>query len=326
MVNSGIGAEDQSPPIPAVLLFGPTGVGKSDILLRLFPGRGEIISADSMQVYRGMDVGTAKPDPALRAVLPHHLLDIRDPWQGYSVGEFVADADRLAAEIVGRGLLPVVSGGTAFYFKNLLLGLPATPPSLPRVREQLRAELAERGPLSLHAELAGVDPMAAERISAKDAYRILRALEVVRITGLPLSQFTLPSAVREGFRFLVIGLERERSELYRRIDVRVDRMFERGLVGEVRKLLAAGCSFEDPGMKGIGYHELAGRIDGTAKDLEEARELIKRNSRRYAKRQITFFRSLPLARWYHAEDEAGIREAVAHFVDEIGLSLTVSMR
>ncbi len=309
-----------------VLLFGPTGVGKTDILLRLFPDKAEVISADSMQVYRGMDIGTAKPDRALRLTLPHHLIDIRDPCERYSVGEFVADADRLAADIIGRGRLPVVSGGTPFYFKHFLLGLPATPPSVPEVRERLRAELVKVGAAALHAELAGSDPKAAQRISPNDEYRILRALEVLRITGRPLSEFALPRAVRNRFVFLVLGLERERDELNQRIDRRVDLMFERGLPEEVRSLLGAGCSFEDPGMRGIGYREFSGRIERPAGGVEEARELIKRNSRRYAKRQITFFRSLPLVRWHHAEDVDGITEAVAHFVEESGPSLTLSMR
>ena len=309
-----------------MLLFGPTGVGKTDILLRLFPGKGEIISADSMQIYRGMDIGTAKPERGLRAELAHHLIDIRDPCERYSVGEVVADADRLAADITRRDRLPVVSGGTAFYFKHFLLGLPDTPPSVPEVREGLRAELAKVGAAALHAELACADPEAAGRISTNDEYRILRALEVLRITGRPLSQFALPRAVRERFAFLVIGLVRERDELHRRIDRRVDLMFERGLAEEVQSLLAAGYTFDDPGMKGIGYHEFTGRINGSADASEGIRELVKRNSRRYAKRQITFFRSLPLVRWYHAEDVDGIREVVAHFVEETGPSLTDSMR
>ena len=309
-----------------VLLFGPTGVGKTDILLRLFAGTAEVVSADSMQIYRGMDIGTAKPDASLRAALAHHLIDIRDPRERYSVGEFVADADRLVAEITLRDRLPVVSGGTAFYFRHFLLGLPETPPSIPEVRERLRAELVQSGAAALHAELASADPKAAGRIAPKDEYRILRALEVLRITGRPLSQFEVPRAVRARFAFLVIGLERERDELYRRIDRRVDLMFERGLAEEVRSLLGAGYSFDDPGMKGIGYREFAGRIEGAADAMDEIRALIKRNSRRYAKRQITFFRSLPLVRRYHAEDVDGIREALAHFVEERGPSSTTSMR
>lgn len=312
--------------LPVLLLLGPTGVGKTDVLLRLFPGVAEVISADSMQVYRGMDIGTAKPDKALRALLPHHLLDIRDPRTGYNVGEFVADADRLVGEILSRGRLPVVSGGTPFYFKHLLLGMPSTPASDPQLREGLRRELAERGAGALHAELATVDPLSAGRISANDEYRLLRALEVVRMTGRPLSGFAPPSEVRSGFTFLVIGLERNRDDLTARIERRVERMFAQGLVEEVRSLLSSGCSFGDPGMRGIGYRELAGRLDGGEAALAEARDLIVRDTRRYAKRQMTFFRSLPLVQWHNAEELDAIRERVAQFVESSGLASTVSMR
>ncbi len=290
----------------AVLLFGPTGVGKTDLLVRLFSGRGEVVSADSMQVYRGLDIGTAKPTPDLRRAIPHHLVDIRDPRDQYTVGDFVSSAESLIRAIGDGGKVPVVSGGTAYYFRNLIYGLPAAPPADPVVRSELDAECSRAGTEEMHRRLQGADPEAAERISPRDRYRILRALEVIETSGKPLSAFRVPDVPRADVDFLTVGLLRPREELYRRIDARVDAMFRRGLPGEAAGLMKAGLTENDPGMKGIGYREFfLMKRDGCSR-LKDIADRIKADSRRYAKRQITFFRSLPGVTWVHPDDRAAL--------------------
>jgi tRNA dimethylallyltransferase len=293
------------PPIPVFVLFGPTASGKTGILNRLFaPGQAEIVSADSMQVYRGMDIGTAKPSPEERARIPHHLIDIRDPDEQFNVGDFVRLADECCAQIAARGALPVVSGGTGFYLKNFILGLPESPPPDPGIHAALKEELGSRGAVALMAELSQADPKSAARIHVNDTYRLLRALEVFRLSGRPLSSYaapglgtaTGPGPDRSGrYRFLVIGLERDRAELYRRIDLRCAEMFRAGLAGEVRGLWERGYGPGTPGLRAIGYREFFGAAGNyrPAEDLVAVEALVAQNSRHYAKRQITYFASIP---------------------------------
>ncbi|MDR2049455.1 MAG: tRNA (adenosine(37)-N6)-dimethylallyltransferase MiaA [Treponema sp.] len=298
---------------PVLVLFGPTASGKTELLSRLFlektAGRetveAEVVSADSMQVYRGMDIGTAKPSLELRRHLPHHLIDIRNPGEQFNVGDFVRLADLTCADIHSRGKLPVVSGGTGFYLKNFILGLSAAPSSDSAVREALKKELTEKGAEALRKELAEKDGESAARIHINDTYRLLRALEVLRLSGLPLSSFaphetehtTMP---RRRYRFLIVELSRPREELYRRIERRCAEMFRTGLAGEVAGLFSKGYTPEDPGMRAIGYREFfvedpapAGRVWRLSEDPDGVQNLVIRNSRRYAKRQITFFASIP---------------------------------
>ncbi|MDR2701165.1 MAG: tRNA (adenosine(37)-N6)-dimethylallyltransferase MiaA [Spirochaetaceae bacterium] len=288
--------------IPVLVLFGPTASGKTALLEELFTGAGarcraEIISADSMQVYRGMDIGTAKPEPALRERLPHHLIDIRNPDEQFNAGDFVRLADAACEEITGRGALPVIAGGTGFYLKNFIFGLPQAPPSNPAVRESLKKELSQKGPAALLEELARLDPVSAGRIHVNDAYRLLRALEVCRAGGLPLSAFATGSIPRPAYRFAVAGIQRQREELYRLIDERCEEMFRRGLAGEVTRLFEQGYGPQAPGLRAIGYREffVPDGENGKAvlsKDTEGVKALVARNSRRYAKRQETFFSSM----------------------------------
>jgi len=304
-----------SSPVPVPVLFGPTASGKTGVLFRLFGPDGlcslkaEVVSADSMQVYRGMDVGTAKPSPGERELLPHHLIDIRNPDEQFNAGDFVRLALEAIADIAGRGAVPVVSGGTGFYLKNLVLGLPEAPPSDPAVRGGLKTELREKGAAALMDELAARDPVSAERIHLNDEYRLLRALEVLRLCGRPLSSFGVsgPPEASNGaagpgsrFRFIVLGLFRPREELYRRIDERCAAMFSRGLPDEARRLYEAGYTPRDPGLRAIGYREFfVDDGDGgyrLSRDTDGVRELVAGNSRRYAKRQATFFASLPGAK------------------------------
>ncbi|MDR3193566.1 MAG: tRNA (adenosine(37)-N6)-dimethylallyltransferase MiaA, partial [Treponema sp.] len=265
-------------PIPVLVLFGPTASGKTGILSRLFAPEGgsrkgsiraEVVSADSMQVYRGMDIGTAKPSPEERARIPHHLIDIRDPDERFNAGDFVHLADRCCVQIAARGALPVVSGGTGFYLKNFILGLPEAPPSDPGIRAALKEELRFRGAAALMEELVRTDPESAGRIHVNDTYRLLRALEVFRLTGRPLSSYTAPglgSAKGESgrdeapgrggrYRFLVIGLEWNRTELYRRLGVRSAEYFGSRLPAELSRLRREGYRPGDPGLRAIGYRE-----------------------------------------------------------------------
>jgi tRNA dimethylallyltransferase len=310
--------------LPAVILFGPTASGKTEILGELFeagafPRPPELISADSMQVYRGMDIGTAKPSPEERALFPHHLIDIRNPNEQFNAGEFVRLAGEAVRDINGRGALPLISGGTGFYLKNFVTGLPEAPPGDGVLRGRLKEELRLRGAASLAEELAVCDPVSAARIHLHDEYRLLRALEVFRLSGRPLSSYAVSGSGPRDYRLLIIGLQRDREELYRRIDRRCAAMFRAGLPEEVRGLWDAGYGPRDPGMKAIGYREFFAepspgefRFSG---DLPAVQDLVARNSRRYAKRQICYFASLPDVTWISAEDNPArrIREELEAF-------------
>jgi tRNA dimethylallyltransferase len=314
---------------PVLILFGPTASGKTGILLELFNSprvnsiQAEVISADSMQVYRGMDIGTAKPSAQERERLPHHLIDIRDPSQQFNAGDFVRLANEACEEIAGRGKLPVVSGGTGFYLKNFIMGLSEAPPSNKEIRAALKKELQEKGAAALMAELAAADPVSAGRIHINDEYRLLRALEVWRSCGQPLSSFEVNAHIcagakeRDCSRFIIIGLSRPREELYRRINLRCADMFRQGLAAEVRSLYEAGYTPNDPGLRAIGYREFflttpewSGAPEDPRKwrlsqDVEGVQELAAQNSRRYAKRQIVFFAGIPGVKWI----ECGSNEA-----------------
>jgi len=305
---------DASPVV--LILFGPTASGKTSVLFELFNSAGglqaEVVCADSMQVYRGMNIGTAKPSARELALLPHHLIDIRDPSQQFNVGDFVRLADEACLEIAGRGKLPVVSGGTGFYLKNLIMGLSEAPPSNREIREQLKRELKEKGSASLMEELAAGDPVSAGRIHINDEYRLLRALEVFRFCGKPLSSFEAsPQRKRNRFRFVIIGISRPREELYRRINMRCADMFRQGLADEVRSLYEAGYTPDDPGLRAIGYREFFTEADGEkgkwilSRDIDGVQTLVAQNSRRYAKRQIVFFAGIPGVKWIEpGKDEA----------------------
>jgi len=302
-----------TPPLPVVCIFGPTAVGKTDLLVSLFPGKAEIISADSMQVYRGLDIGTAKPSSELRRQLPHHLIDIIEPSTQHTVGDFVRRADILVREILGRGKVPIISGGTAFYIKTFLYGLPKTPPASPDMRKQLQEEIREQGTEILYRELCDADPESGMKIAPGDAYRIIRAMEVIRQTGKPFSSFLPPEVPREEYSALLIGLNLEREVLYERINRRVELMFESGLVREIKNLIAAGYSREDPGLRGIGYKEFFEMERNGCLSMDQVRERIQQNSRRYAKRQLTFFKSMNRVSWFHPDDIDGILSNVRDF-------------
>lgn len=257
-----------------------------------------------MQVYRGLTIGTAKPDPDLLRIVPHHLVDTHDPSDHYHAGEFVEAADRLVPAIVDRGRLPVIAGGTAFYLEAFLFGLPGTPQANMEIREELVRRYRSEGLEALRSELAQVDPEAEARIAPNDWYRVIRALEVFYCSGRALSSFHRSHERRpraEGVR--VVGVRRDRADLYARIERRVDEMIARGLAIEVAGLLQSGVASDAPAMRAIGYREFTelGPPPWTDHQIAWAADLIKRNSRRYAKRQITFFSRLPEVLWIDAD-------------------------
>ncbi len=298
---------------PVVLLFGPTAVGKTALVEQLFSRDFEIINADSMQVYRYMDIGTAKPSRELRNRIPHHLIDIRTPDQQYDVGQFVQDADRAVAEICSHGRIPLITGGTAFYFYHFLYGLPPAPPADPAIREELYHRLAAEGRQTLWAELKRQDPDSAVKLHPNDSQRLVRALEVFYSSGTPLSAFKREPLLRPGYEYLVLGLYRDRAQLYERINRRVDQMWAAGLVDEFQSLLSRGYSAEDPGMHGIGYREFF-EMRGAGELLyDDVKTEIKKNSRRYAKRQITFFKRIAETEWFLPADSTEIAARVEGF-------------
>jgi tRNA dimethylallyltransferase len=283
--------------LPAlVALAGPTASGKSAAALILAQALdAEIVSVDSALVYRGMDIGTAKPTREERARVPHHLIDIRDPADAYSAAEFAADAARLAGEIQSRGKRIVFVGGTMLYFKALFEGLDALPAADPALRAAIEAEAARAGWPALHAQLAAVDPEAAARLAPNDAQRIQRALEVYRLTGQPLSVFhrmgTRTGALRPD-RFLSLEPQ-DRSWLHDRIAQRFDAMLAAGFLDEVRALRARGdLHAELPSMRCVGYRQAWEALDGEW-PLESVRERGIAATRQLAKRQLTWLRGMP---------------------------------
>lgn len=297
-----------------IFLFGPTGVGKTALLEQLFASGYEVVNADSKQIYRHLDIGSAKPESDLLARIPHHLIDIKDPWESFSVGEFVNTADQACDLIRERGKIPVICGGTAYYFKHFYFGLPESPKSDPIIRKRIALLAEEKGLDWCHARLAEIDPKSAEKIHPADGYRITRALEVYEDSGRPLSSFKVPDKARNGMDPLIIGLQREKTELDRRITLRVDQMFDQGLQEEFDSLLEMGATENWPGMQGIGYKEFFIAQAHPSMGREDIAHLIVRNSRLYAKRQMTFFKSLPNVHWTHPDDRDAISRLLGTLV------------
>lgn len=284
--------------IKLVVIQGPTASGKSELAVRLAEQcGGEIINADSMQVYRGMDIGTAKPSAELRQRVPHHLLDIVDPDYNFTAADFQARAAAAIAEIHRRGRRVFVVGGTGLYLKALTRGLVDSPRGEEPLRQELEARFDREGGGELLRELAGVDPLTAARLHSNDRVRIVRALEVFRLTGRPFSTFHEEHRFgEERYDCLNLGLAVERDLLYRRVEDRVEAMFASGLVDEVRGLLAAGYSPALKALRSIGYKEVCAALAGEY-SWEEAVRLIKRDTRRYAKRQLTWFKKESAIIW-----------------------------
>jgi tRNA dimethylallyltransferase len=285
--------------LPKLLVIGgPTASGKKKFALEAAERfRGEIVSADSRKVYRRLDIGTAKPSPEDRIRIPHHLIDIVDPDEPFSAGEWA----RLAAEevrgIFARGRLPILSGGTGFYISAFLDGLSDGIAPDPEVRAQLTRDAVEHGPESLHARLAAIDPVRAAELPPGDTVRVMRALEIYETGGVTVTELRGRPRVTSGeYDVFFLGIGMERPLIYRRIDERVDAMIRAGLVDEVRSLLMAGYSRDSVALDTVGYREWFPFIDG-AESFDTCLDLVKRNTRRYAKRQFTWFRNRPGIRW-----------------------------
>ena len=290
----------------AIAITGPTASGKTAFAIDCAERfGGEIVSVDSALVYRGLDIGAAKPDAALRSRVPHHLLDLRDPWQRYSAAEFAADARHVIDDILARGKLPILAGGTSLYFHALLNGLSSMPDADPALRAQITAEAAVVGWPALHAELAKVDPAAAARIHANDPQRIQRALEIFRLTGKPISAWQRDQ--RQGrlpVRVLKLVLAPgDRAVLHARIEQRFDAMLSEGFLDEVQRLrqLAELQNIEKPldlpALRAVGYRQAWEHLDG-ATSLGEFRDRSIFATRQLAKRQLTWLRGDLDARWF----------------------------
>lgn len=280
------------------MLVGPTAVGKTAFSLAIARRfRIDIISGDSVQVYRGMDIGSAKATPAERADIPHELIDILDPDEPFTAADFQRRAAGLIERSAARGRLPAIVGGTGLYIESVVYDyrFPGAGAD-ERVRSRWEEEADKLGLAALHELLAERDPAAAARIHPNDRKRIVRALEICDATGETMSEQVQKREKKSPYRLCMIGLTMERERLYERIERRVDAMIEQGLVDEVRSLLAKGYDRSLPSMQAIGYKEIAAYLHGEV-TLERAVELLKRNTRRFAKRQLSWFRTMPQIHW-----------------------------
>lgn len=293
----------------AVVILGPTCTGKSVLALELADERGEIISVDSMQVYKYMDIGTAKPSIYERKKVLHHLIDILTPDNQFTAGEFKREAQKLIPEILARGKIPFLVGGTGLYFLSLIRGMVNIPQVDKRVKEYLIKKHTKIGQDRMYNILKRVDPEYANKIHHNDKQRTLRALEVILQTKRPFSSFLGEENIKKDFKYIIVGLDINRNELYERIEKRVDEMIEKGFLNEVKSLLEMGYTEKDPGLKAIGYKELVQYFYGRV-SLEKAIEEIKRNTKKYAKRQFTWFKKMPDVMWFNYKDKEKIKDYI----------------
>lgn len=299
-----------------IFLFGPTASGKTQLVEDFFSNGYQIINADSVQVYRHLDIGSAKPSLELLKKIKHYNVDILDPWQQFTVGDFIKNSDNAIKEIYSSGDIPLVTGGTAFYFKHFLYGLSDAPTADEKVRTMVNDMLLSLGLESLYEKLKEVDIVSAARVNINDSYRITRALEVYYQTGKPLSSFNLPTKPRNDMNPLIIGLDRDRDELYERIDKRVDIMFQEGLVEEIKKLKKMGGTLNWPALGAIGYREFFdANVSGEA-SVKIIKDKIKTASRRYAKRQLTFFRSFNNVNWVHPDNREKLTSLLEDYLSK----------
>ena len=310
----------------AIALMGPTASGKTALAMEWAQRLdGEIVSVDSALVYRGLDIGAAKPEASMLAAVPHHLIDVREPWQPYSAAEFAADARAAMDEIAARGRLPILAGGTGLYFQALLEGLAPMPEADSELRAAITAEAAERGWPTLHAELASIDPRAAARIKPTDPQRIQRALEVFRLSGKPISEWqAMPARARLPFRVLKLVLApRDRAILHRPIEQRFDAMLDAGFMGEVERLRAlpqlqaVERPLDLPAIRAVGYRQAWEHLDGALAG-SEFRDRAIFATRQLAKRQLTWLRGELDARWFDPQaDRNALESALALFLPPV---------
>lgn len=297
-------------------IVGPTGSGKSKLAIHLAKQwGGQIISADSVQVYRGLDIGTAKPTLEERKLVPHHLVDILDPEEIYSAAQFRIQASAIIRDLRTSGIPVFVVGGTGLYLKTLCRGIFQGPSANPDFRRSMQEAAREQGIEKLHAELEKIDPVAASKIHPRDTSRIIRALEVYHESGMSISSFQKSHGFADqDFDVLKIGLFFPRDDLYRRIGARVDRMLEQGWIQEVQVLLRQGVNPCAKSLQSLGYKRIVSFLLGRG-NFEELAALIKRDTRRYAKRQLTWFRADPEILWFRGdlEEIGSIQKKVEEF-------------
>lgn len=298
-----------------VIIVGPTASGKSALAAMLAHSfNGEIINADSMQVYKGMDIGTAKPPREMLQKVPHHLIDIVEPDEEYTAASFKKDAEEKIKEIRGRGKNVFVAGGTGLYIKALTMGLFDGPSADKGLRDSLTEEAETYGKERLYERLKSVDAKAAANIHPNNLRRVIRAIEVYELSRKPISEFQSAHAFSERpYETLKIGLIKEREALYGDIETRVDEMMEAGLLEETKSLIESGYSTSLKPMGALGYKEVAGYLKGEY-PLEEAVGLLKKNTRHYAKRQLTWFKKDSEIRWFSPEQKKDIIELVKEFL------------
>ena len=296
-----------------ICIFGPTGVSKTKTAIHLAKNMGEIISADSMQIYKDMDIGTNKTTFDEMKGIPHHLINIVEPHIYYSARHFQNDANQLIREIQHRGNIPFVVGGTGLYFKALMFGLFDGPSRDDTIRSQIEDEINVKGVEYLYNELQTIDPEAAHKIHSNDKKRIIRALEVYRITKKPISHFWKLQSNKETHNFLKIGLTADRKELYQKIEERCDQMIQNGFIEEVKRLKEMGYSLSHQSMQAIGYKHFLKHLEGET-NLNETIRLFKRDTRRYAKRQWTLFLSFNNTNWFYPNEIDKMEQLINNFI------------
>jgi len=290
-----------------LVILGPTGVGKTEAAIDLSKRiKAEIISADSRKIYKGMDIGTAKPSQAIRQRIPHHLIDIFSPEEVFNVADFKQRAEAIIQRLQKKNKLPILVGGSGLYIRAVVDGLFVGPGTDWNLRERLREKERKEGRGALYKELERVDSSAASRLHPHDERRIIRALEVYELSGKPISfyQRQAPSSLSNT---VIIGLTKKRESLYRSINIRVEKMIEEGLIREVKSLLASGYSQYLPSMQGLGYQHIVGYLKGKY-SKEEAIRLIKRDTRRFARRQLNWFKKDNRILWLDREEFSSLDE------------------
>ncbi|MDE0186370.1 MAG: tRNA (adenosine(37)-N6)-dimethylallyltransferase MiaA [Candidatus Poribacteria bacterium] len=302
---------------PLIFIVGPTAVGKTEISIRLAQRiNAEIVSMDSRQIFRQMDIGTAKPTSEQQHAVPHHLIDCTDVDRPFTAADYQRRADAAIEDICRRKKRPLIVGGAGLYFRVLVDGLFEGPGANGDIRSRLFRELEDQGAAALHNRLRSCDPEAANRIHPNNLVKVIRALEIHELTGKPISSFQQQWTRSDSrYPFRAFGLCVPRDCLYRRVETRVNQMIESGLIEEVKGLLDGGCPRNCVAMQGIGYKEIVGYLDGQ-QSLDEAIALLKTNTRRFAKRQLTWFRNDPRIQWVELTQYESVHQAVDNLLSQ----------
>lgn len=306
--------------IPIIVIIGPTGIGKTDISVKIaLVLNSEIINFDSRQIYKFMNIGTAKPSSKILSMVKHHLIDIICPDEYFSAGEYGRKAKEIISSLFHNGMIPLLVGGSGLYLNAVIYGLFEGPQADHKLRRNYVEYADNFGKESLHTRLTKIDPEAANKIHPLDMIRVIRAIKVYEKTGKPISYFQVNFSIEKTpYIPIIIGLKRDRKDLYKRIESRVDLMIGEGLVDEVKRLLDMGYSEELHSMMGIGYRQIIGFLKGKH-DLNKAIGLIKRDSKRYAKRQMTWFRKVDNIKWVNCSDN--LENDVNTILDLINMNL-----